>query len=90
MPLLHLGMIVLGTPYGQNPQILTATETIGSSPYGPGTIAGMDGSLEPKTADLQTARNLGTRITRFAMAVKWLCAEGPHGLQPEVKAYRAA
>jgi NAD(P)H dehydrogenase (quinone) len=90
LPLLHLGMIVLGTPYGQNPQILTATETIGSSPYGPGTIAGMDGSLEPKPADLQTARNLGARIARFAMAVKWLCAEGPHGLQAEVKAYRAA
>jgi NAD(P)H dehydrogenase (quinone) len=90
LPLLHLGMIVLGTPYGQNPQILTATDTIGSSPYGPGTIAGMDGSLEPKPADLQTARNLGARIARFAMAVKWLCAEGPHGLQAEVKAYRAA
>jgi NAD(P)H dehydrogenase (quinone) len=90
MPLLHLGMVVLGTPYGQNPQILTATDAIGSSPYGPGTIAGMDGSLEPKPADLQAARNLGTRITRFAMAVKWLCAEGPHGLQAEVTTYRAA
>jgi NAD(P)H dehydrogenase (quinone) len=90
MPLLHLGMIVLGTPYGQNPQILTAVETIGSSPYGPGTIAGMDGSLEPKPADLQAARNLGARIARFALAVKWLCAEGPHGLQSEVNEYRAA
>ena len=90
LPLLHLGMVLLGTPYGQNPQILTATETIGSSPYGPGTIAGMDGSLEPKLADLQAARSLGVRITRFAMAVKWLCAEGPHGLQGEVTTYRAA
>jgi NAD(P)H dehydrogenase (quinone) len=90
LPLLHLGMILMGTPYGQNPQILTATEAIGSSPYGPGTIAGMDGSLEPKPADLQAARNLGARIARFAMAVKWLCAEGPHGLQADVTAYRAA
>jgi NAD(P)H dehydrogenase (quinone) len=90
LPLLHLGMILMGTPYGQNPQILTATEAIGSSPYGPGTIAGMDGSLEPKPADLQAARNLGVRIARFAMAVKWLCAEGPHGLQADVTAYRAA
>lgn len=90
LPLLHLGMVVLGTPYGQNPQILTATETIGSSPYGPGTIAGMDGSLAPKTPDLQTARNLGTRITRFSLAVKWLTAQGPHGLQAEVTSYRAA
>jgi NAD(P)H dehydrogenase (quinone) len=89
-PLLHLGMVVLGTPYGQNPQILTATEIIGSSPYGPGTVAGMDGSLEPKAPDLQAARNLGTRISRFAMAVKWLCAQGPHGLQAEVTSYQAA
>lgn len=89
-PLLHLGMVVLGTPYGQNPQILTATEIIGSSPYGPGTIAGMDGSLEPKAPDLQAARNLGNRISRFALAVKWLCAQGPHGLQAEVTSYQAA
>jgi NAD(P)H dehydrogenase (quinone) len=89
LPLLHLGMVLLGTPYGQNPQILT-TASIGSSPYGPGTIAGMDGSLEPKPADLQTARNLGIRIARFACAIKTLCAEGPHGLQVEVPAYQAA
>jgi NAD(P)H dehydrogenase (quinone) len=90
LPLLHLGMIVLGTPYGQNPQILTAAEPIGSSPYGPGTIAGMDGSLEPKAPDLQTACNLGRRLARFGHAVKWLCAEGPHGLQGQVGTYRAA
>ena len=83
-------MVVLGTPYGQNPQILTATEIIGSSPDGPGTIAGMDGSLEPKAPDLQAARNLGNRISRFALAVKWLCAQGPHGLQAEVTSYQAA
>lgn len=90
LPLLHFGMVMVGTPYGQNPQILTATEVIGSSPYGPGTIAGMDGSLEPNTADLQAARNLGRRIARFALAVKWLCAQGPHGLQAEVATYQAA
>jgi NAD(P)H dehydrogenase (quinone) len=89
VPLIHLGMAVIGTPYGQNPQMLT-TESIGSSPYGPGTIAGMDGSLQPKQADLDTARNLGVRIARFACALKSLCAEGPHGLQPETLTYRAA
>jgi NAD(P)H dehydrogenase (quinone) len=89
VPLIHLGMAVIGTPYGQNPQMLT-TESIGSSPYGPGTIAGMDGSLQPKQADLDTARNLGLRIARFACALKALCAEGPHGLQPETLTYRAA
>jgi NAD(P)H dehydrogenase (quinone) len=89
LPLLHLGMILLGTPYGQNPQMLT-TESIGSSPYGPGTIAGLDGSLEPKAADLQTARNLGARIARFASAAKVVCAEAHHGLQSEASSYQAA
>jgi NAD(P)H dehydrogenase (quinone) len=39
VPLLHLGMVFVGTPYGQNPQLLTA-DGIGGSPYGPGTLAG--------------------------------------------------
>lgn len=68
VPLLHLGMIVLGTPYGQNPQILTA-EGIGGSPYGPGTIAGPDGARQPVEPELLTARNLGARIARIAAGV---------------------
>jgi NAD(P)H dehydrogenase (quinone) len=90
LPLLHLGMIFLGTPYGQNPQLLTTDEVIGSSPYGPGTVAGLDGSLQPAPPDLQTARNLGARIARFACALKGLCAEGQHGMQEKVLSYRAA
>ena len=43
VPLIHLGMVFVGTPYGQNPQILV-TDGIGGSPYGPGTLAGTDGS----------------------------------------------
>jgi NAD(P)H dehydrogenase (quinone) len=89
IPLLHLGMTVIGTPYGQNPQLLT-TDSIGSSPYGPGTIAGIDGALQPKPPDLETARNLGLRIARFACAIRVVCAEGPHGLQDEAHSYRAA
>ena len=37
VPLMHLGMIIVGTPYGQIPQILV-TDGIGGSPYGPGTL----------------------------------------------------
>ena len=33
VPLLHFGMIFVGIPYVQNPQILT-TDAIGGSPYG--------------------------------------------------------
>lgn len=69
VPLLHLGMVFVGTPYGQNPQILT-TEAVGGSPYGPSTIAGGDGSQQPKDADLTTARNLGSRIAKVAARLK--------------------
>ena len=69
VPLLHLGMIIVGTPYGQNPQILV-TDGIGGSPYGPGTLAGSDGSRQPVESELTTARNLGTRVARVAERVK--------------------
>lgn len=69
VPLLHLGMVIVGTPYGQNPQILT-TEGIGGSPYGPATIAGSDGSRQPVEDELKTARNLGSRVARIAGRLK--------------------
>lgn len=86
VPLLHLGMIFLGTPYGQNPQILT-TDGIGGSPYGPGTIAGPDGSRQPTEAELQTARNLGSRLARVAAALAPLREESPHGQQRDSEQY---
>jgi NAD(P)H dehydrogenase (quinone) len=86
VPLLHLGMIVLGTPYGQNPQILTA-EGIGGSPYGPGTVAGPDGSRRPLEPELQTARNLGVRIARVAAGVRPLREPDDHGRQDQVESY---
>ena len=71
IPLLHLGMVLCGTPYGQNPQILV-TDGIGSSPYGPGTLAGSDGSRQPVDAELTTARNLGSRVAKVAAQLKAL------------------
>ncbi len=65
VPLMHLGMVIVGTPYGQNPQILV-TDGIGGSPYGPGTLAGPDGSRQPVDSELTTARNLGSRVTKVA------------------------
>jgi NAD(P)H dehydrogenase (quinone) len=72
-PFLHLGMIFVGTPYGQNPQILT-TDGIGGSPYGPATLAGPDGSRQPVDAELTTARNLGSRVAKVAARLKDLRA----------------
>jgi NAD(P)H dehydrogenase (quinone) len=69
IPLLHFGMIFVGTPYVQNPQILT-TEAIGGSPYGPSTIAGPDDQRAVAPVELVTARNLGVRLARVASALK--------------------
>lgn len=87
VPLIHLGMVFVGTPYGQNPQILV-TDGIGGSPYGPGTLAGPDGSRQPVDSELTTARNLGSRLTRVAAALKPLRQTTPHGQQPDAPTYR--
>jgi NAD(P)H dehydrogenase (quinone) len=78
VPLIHLGMVFVGTPYGQNPQLLV-TDGIGGSPYGPATLAGTDGSRQPVEAELTTARNLGSRLARVAGRLKDLrvSASGP-------------
>jgi NAD(P)H dehydrogenase (quinone) len=69
VPLLHLGFVLVGTPYAQNPQILV-TDGIGGSPYGPGTLAGPDGSRQPVESELITARNLGARVAKVAARLK--------------------
>jgi len=71
VPLVHLGMVICGTPYGQNPHILV-TDGIGGSPYGPGTLAGPDGSRQPVDSELTTARNLGSRVAKVAAQLKTL------------------
>jgi NAD(P)H dehydrogenase (quinone) len=78
VPMLHLGMIFVGTPYGQNPQILV-TDGIGGSPYGPGTLAGPDGSRQPVESELLTASNLGKRVAKVAACLQGLRQKGPEG-----------
>lgn len=73
IPLLHLGMIFVGSPYGQNPELFT-TEGRGGSPYGPGTLAGGDGSRQPAENELNMARNLGVRVAKVAAGIKGLRA----------------
>ena len=84
VPLLHLGMIFVGTPYGQNPQILT-TDGVGGSPYGPATLAGPDGSRQPVDVELKTAQNLGSRVAKVAARLKDLRDAG--GQQEESSSY---
>ncbi|HSU12910.1 NAD(P)H:quinone oxidoreductase [Longimicrobium sp.] len=86
IPLLHLGMIFVGTPYGQNPEIMV-TDGVGGSPYGPGTLAGGDGSRQPVETELTTARNLGSRLAKASAALRPLRASDPHGQQPDAPQY---
>lgn len=88
VPLLHLGMIFVGTPYGQNPEIMV-TDGVGGSPYGPGTLAGGDGSRQPLESELTTAGNLGKRLARVAGMIKGLRDTESHGQQGDAETYRA-
>src|SRR5258705_12486307 len=57
IPLLHFGMIFVGTPYVQNPQILT-TDAIGGRPYGQPNNADPHDSRPVAPVELVTPRNL--------------------------------
>lgn len=64
IPLIHLGMIIVGVPYSTEGMI--HTEARGGTPYGPTTIAGAKGELEPAAEDLVLARALGRRVAEIA------------------------
>lgn len=68
VPLLHLGMMVMGVPYSVDGMI--HTEARGGTPYGPTTIAGGQGELQPKPEDLAIARELGKRIAEVTVKLK--------------------
>jgi hypothetical protein len=63
--LLHHGCIIVGT----NPQDLAADgikDIGGSSPYGAGTITGVDGSRDPSSSELLVAKGQALRLAKFA------------------------
>jgi len=64
VPLLHLGMLVVGVPYSTAGMLHTAGR--GGTPYGATTVAGGDNSLEPAPEDLAIARALGRRVAEVA------------------------
>src|SRR6476469_1707278 len=57
IPLLHLGMIIVGLPYSL-PEMIH-TEGRGGTPYGATTVAGARGELHPCKEDLTLAEALG-------------------------------
>ena len=68
IPLLHLGMIVVGVPYSL-PGMIHA-EARGGTPYGASTLAGPDNSLQPTEQDLEIARTQGRRVAEVAMSLR--------------------
>lgn len=69
VPLLHFGMIFVGSPYAENPEYLTG-DAIGCSPYGPSTLAGPDSSYSPDERELTVTARLGERVAKVAAALK--------------------
>ncbi|PSB13393.1 NAD(P)H:quinone oxidoreductase [filamentous cyanobacterium CCP1] len=68
VPLLHLGMLIVGVPYSLPSMI--HTEARGGTPYGATTIAGGQGELQPKPEDLEIARALGRRVAEVTAKVR--------------------
>jgi NAD(P)H dehydrogenase (quinone) len=68
IPLLHLGMIIVGLPYSL-PEMIH-TEARGGTPYGATTIAGARGELQPAKEDLSLAEALGKRVAETAIKLR--------------------
>ena len=68
IPILHLGMLVVGLPYSL-PEMLH-TEGRGGTPYGATTIAGPRGELAPRPEDLRLGEALGKRVAETALKVR--------------------
>ena len=61
-------MIIVGVPYSTEGMI--HTEGRGGTPYGPTTIAGARGELQPVEGDLVIARALGKRIAEVTRKLR--------------------
>ncbi len=59
--LAHLGMVIVGTPYGI-PELYDISEPRGGGPYGAGTLAGGDGGRQPSERELTIARYQGRHV----------------------------
>jgi NAD(P)H dehydrogenase (quinone) len=68
VPLLHLGMIIVGVPYSVPG--MSHTEARGGTPYGATTIAGGRNELNPTPEDLAIARALGRRVAEVTQKLR--------------------
>jgi NAD(P)H dehydrogenase (quinone) len=68
VPLIHLGMVIVGVPYSIEGMI--HTEARGGTPYGASTIAGARGELQPTKEDLAIAGVLGQRVAAITKKLR--------------------
>ena len=68
IPLLHLGMLIVGVPYSTEGMI--HTEARGGTPYGATTISGPKGELAPTPEDLVICRAQGKRVAELTKKVR--------------------
>jgi NAD(P)H dehydrogenase (quinone) len=68
IPLLHLGMLIVGLPYSLPGMI--HTEGRGGTPYGASTIVGAKGELDVQPEDLELAEALGKRLAHITLKVR--------------------
>lgn len=68
VPLLHLGMLIVGAPYSIPG--MTHSAARGGTPYGATTIAGSQGELQPAPEDLDIARALGRRVAEITVKLR--------------------
>jgi NAD(P)H dehydrogenase (quinone) len=68
VPLIHLGMIIVGVPYSYDGMI--HTDARGGTPYGASTIAGGMGELQPRPDDLKLARMQGHRVAMITTKLR--------------------
>src|ERR1035437_4974233 len=68
VPLLHLGMVIVGVPYSTPGMI--HSEARGGTPYGASTIAGATNDLQPAPGDLAIAKAQGKRVAEAALALR--------------------
>jgi NAD(P)H dehydrogenase (quinone) len=68
IPLIHLGMLIVGVPYSTEGML--HTEARGGTPYGATTIAGPKGELAPAAEDLAICRAQGKRVAELAKKIR--------------------
>jgi NAD(P)H dehydrogenase (quinone) len=68
IPLLHLGMVIVGVPYS-TPGMLH-TEGRGGTPYGATTTTGPKNDLLPPPEDIEIAKALGQRVAQCAVKLR--------------------